>query len=585
MARGTRRKWDAVGIGVICLLFGAGAAGAALAGDTERIGDYWAGATVTGGQADVVEAIDYDFGVQARHGIFRDVPDLDPDAPISVMSPTAPDQFTARRHDDGTRLQIGDPNRTIRNRHRYTITYPLSTLVVANTVSWNAVGSSWEVGIGQAEIHLVADRELTDVRCFVGAEGSDERCGDDQVTQIGPGHLMLETGSVDAGTGYTITAAMGTDVIEAVAPVAPTGGADDPGTGWLSPALAATGAALLGVVALERPLRRRGEEQVWVGGGADVAFGPGPTVVPEVRTVDHRELEEMSATEFAPPRGISAAIGGIIHAEKVNSDHKMAWMVEAGIRDEIEIEGAGDDLRIKRGPASPPPSVSNILATMFDGRSQIPLESYDEEFAEGWSELGTQLDDWRDTSDLWVPTGRSRQRRWRGWAVLPLLAGLALMAIGAVMANRSGAPWLVMVAVGGLLAGGAAAVFVRSHELLVRSPRGSGLWVQIESFRRFIADSEARHAKMAAEMGVLREYTAWAVSLGELDHWTDTVEAAGLERDHPGLGRDLAVIAATPALRSAVKSASTAPSSSGSSGGSFGGSVGGGGGGGGGGSW
>jgi hypothetical protein len=36
--------------------------------------------------------IDYDFGSQARHGIFRDVPGLDPAEPVQVASPSAPAQ-------------------------------------------------------------------------------------------------------------------------------------------------------------------------------------------------------------------------------------------------------------------------------------------------------------------------------------------------------------------------------------------------------------------------------------------------------------------------------------------------------------
>ncbi|MDH4171425.1 MAG: DUF2207 domain-containing protein [Acidimicrobiia bacterium] len=584
MTGSRRRRWDGIALAGLSLLLGAGAAGAALAGDTERVGDYWSRATVSDGRAQVTEVIDYEFGPNQRRGIFLDVTDLDPGAPVTVDSPTAPDQFTVTAQaGNRSRIRVGDPDRTISGRHRYTIDYPLSTLVQGDTVSWNAVGTHWSVGIDRAELHLIVDRELTGVRCFVGTSGSDAQDCDAQ--QVAPGHLLVRTGSIGAGDGYTISATMGPAAIPPVGVEEPTGPADDPGTGWLRPAVAVTVAALAGAAALELPIRHRGREQVWTGGSADVAFGPGAAVVPEIRTVDHSELDAMAATEFAPPRDIAASVGGIIHAERVTVDQKMAWIVEASLRDEIEISGSGDDLTLRRGQATPPPSVSNVLTTMFDGRTSIPLGEYDKDFAAGWNELEQQLDDWRDQSDLWVPTGHATQRRWRAWAVLPLLVGLAALGVGAVMANRSGGLWLVVAAVGGLLSGAALAVFVRSHEMLVRSPRGSGLWVQIESFRRFIADSEARHAKMAAEMGLLREYTAWAVTLGELDHWTKTVRAAGLDRESPAFQRDLAVIAATPALCDAVKSASTAPSSSGSSGGSFGGSVGGGGGGSGGGSW
>jgi uncharacterized membrane protein len=77
---------------------------------------------------------------------------------------------------------------------------------------------------------------------------------------------------------------------------------------------------------------------------------------------------------------------------------------------------------------------------------------------------------------------------------------------------------------------------------------------------------------------VLREYTAWAVALGEVDRWSRAVAAATNLPDRSAL--TYAYLA--PALLSGTSSASTAPSSSGGGGG---GGVGGGGGGGGGGSW
>ena len=60
----------------------------------------------------------------------------------------------------------------------------------------------------------------------------------------------------------------------------------------------------------------------------------------------------------------------------------------------------------------------------------------------------------------------------------------------------------------------------------MRTPAGSGLWLRVESFRRFLAESEAYHAEEAAKRGVLREYTAWAVALGEIDRWSRAVSAS-----------------------------------------------------------
>ena len=126
--------------------------------------------------------------------------------------------------------------------------------------------------------------------------------------------------------------------------------------------------------------------------------------------------------------------------------------------------------------------------------------------------------------------------------------------------------------------------------LLVRTEAGTALWLRVESFRRFLENSEARHVTEAAERGVLRHYTAWAVALGESRAWTDAVEAAAAA--DPDLGdritHDLAFVAVGSHIGRATSTTTTAPASSGGggwSGGGFSGSVGGGGGGGGGGSW
>jgi uncharacterized membrane protein len=81
------------------------------------------------------------------------------------------------------------------------------------------------------------------------------------------------------------------------------------------------------------------------------------------------------------------------------------------------------------------------------------------------------------------------------------------------------------------------------------------------------------------ERGVLREYIAWAVAVGEVDRWSRAVKSAGVAVADPGA---MHYAALAPSLSSATSSTSVSPSSSGGGGG---GGVGGGGGGGGGGSW
>jgi hypothetical protein len=293
----------------------------------------------------------------------------------------------------------------------------------------------------------------------------------------------------------------------------------------------------------------------------------------------------MATIEFGAPRGLSAAMGGIVHAERVLPRHQIAWLIECAIRDEVLLDDEGTDLVLRRGTAEPNEAVRARLDDFFAGAQSIELGSFDKGFATAWGHLQEDLDGWRATSGLWDPGGDRRRTKARWLGAMAVVLGLVGVATGAAMANRTGALWLPLVVAGALGAGGGIAGLVRSWELGVRTPAGSARWLQVESFRRFIADSEARHAESAARMGLLRQYTAWAVALDELDHWERAVEGAARE---PGSsvaasGADLRFVALAPILSQSTTKTFTAPSSSGSGGG--GGGVGGGGGGGGGGSW
>jgi hypothetical protein len=575
-----RRRLDRTWLALGAVALGGVAIAAAFIGDTERIGAYWAHAEIDAvGNARVIEVIDYDFGSNQRHGLLRQLPDVPTTATFTVESPTAPDQFQVLSWWRGTELRVGDPLSTISNRHRYTLTYPHTGLVNNGRVGWNAVGDGWTVPIGDVEIHLTADRELNDVECDTGTTGTIGGCTADVV---GPGHVVVHHDKVEPGEFLTVWANLGgPTAVEAVA--APTGSAPDPGAGWKAPPVIGALSALLGAALLSPLIRRAGREWMWEGGTVDAAFGPDDPAAPQ-RRVDHTELREMTTIEFEPPRDLSASVGGVVHLERVHDDHKMAWLLEAAIREEIVLDPQEKHPTISRGSTAPNATVGKVLDSMFGGSSVINLEKYDPTFTSGWKKLGSELEAWRRSSGLWDDAGRRRRGRALGFGFVAALGGAALLALGAAMSNRTGVGWYPLIALGGGLAGFGIAGVVRSWELRVRTAAGSGAWIRIESFRRFLHDSEADHVERAAEMGLLRQYTAWAVALGEVDRWEHAVrEAAARPDSQLGSYRHTDFVLAAPMIARAVSTASTAPSSSGGGGG--GGGAGGGGGGGGGGSW
>jgi hypothetical protein len=305
--------------------------------------------------------------------------------------------------------------------------------------------------------------------------------------------------------------------------------------------------------------------------------------VSEIR-VDSAELARMATTEFAPPSGVSPSQGGIVLREEVRNEHKVAWLIQAAIDGVIDIDDTNgvQIRRISGAPASDEQQA--IFARMFAGGPVVVLGKYDKDFASGWGMVSSHLSAWKRTSGLWDRRADSRRLVVRALGIVAVFVGLIVALVGGMLAVRSGPGFLPVAAVGGVLAGAGLAAAVSAWELRVRTALGSALWLRVESFRRFLAGSEAYHAEEAAKRGVLREYTAWALALGEINRWSQAVAAAAIPPDVAGV--HYAYMA--PMLMASTMTTATAPSSSsgGIGGGGFGGgSVGGGAGGGGGGSW
>jgi hypothetical protein len=110
------------------------------------------------------------------------------------------------RHAHQTRLRIGDPDRTVTGRHRYSIGYRLAGVAPGGRLAWDAVGTSWTVPIGRAELHVAAPWRLEEVVCVRGVAGSTAPC---QATQPEPGHLVATAEDLDPGHGVTLYATAG----------------------------------------------------------------------------------------------------------------------------------------------------------------------------------------------------------------------------------------------------------------------------------------------------------------------------------------------------------------------------------------
>lgn len=423
-----RRRVDIVALAVAAIVVGAAVTWAAAA-ETEQVTGLWAGAEISGdGSARITEIIDYSFGNESRHGIFRDVPGLSPEAVVTASSATAPDQVELIDMGTQTRIRIGDPLQTVKGTHRYRIQYPLAGLAPNGKVAWDAIGNGWPVDLHRIEIHMVAPFEFTALNCVQGLAGSQQPC---QVTQPEPGHLVVKIDKLGAGNGATLYAGAGhvtdTPRLPVPQPSVVVGPRHNPLLAGLLAALVTLAAAAL----VSWSVRRAGRERVATDGLAPAAWG----ATGAQTRVDVEKLAA-SVTMSGPPADLTPAQGGILLTESVADRHKVAWLLSAAADGYLDIETEGPTLvRRALSAAAPPPRTQALLNQIFAGRDRVRLGSYDPNIEAAWKALRAELESWRRTCQLWDPAGdrRCRRARWYGALAAPL--GLIVAVIGGIAAT------------------------------------------------------------------------------------------------------------------------------------------------------
>jgi hypothetical protein len=305
--------------------------------------------------------------------------------------------------------------------------------------------------------------------------------------------------------------------------------------------------------------------------------------------VTDRELAAMATIEFVPPRDIAPWEGTVILEEALTENATEAWFTTLqgrGIIDLAEVTEPSKGLQIAPGPqiSSLDPTQAVLLADVFANGSPRVLASYDPQFSETWQKIAAWQASHIDARQWWQRRiGSNSARSILGIAVIlavvaviaTAVAGVAIRSTGAGIGTLTGTAWFGVLWSATVVAG--VAFVAGSATRRSRTASGSAAYLKTESFRRFLAASEARHVEEAWKRGVIREYTAWAVALGEADAWRRAAQSVA----------EPAVMAAVTGTAFGThryfSSAHTPPSSSAS--GSSGGGVGSGGGGGRSGSW
>ncbi len=151
------------------------------------------------GSVQVSEKIEYDFGQEERHGIFRNIPYKYTNSlgnfTIGISKISVTDEsgqklnFTTSKGGSDVIIKIGDKNKTITGAHTYVIQYTIKKTINffddSDEFYWNVTGNGWEVPIDAASATVIFPKsvlaEEIGAACYAGAAGENTPCAEQQI--------------------------------------------------------------------------------------------------------------------------------------------------------------------------------------------------------------------------------------------------------------------------------------------------------------------------------------------------------------------------------------------------------------------
>ena len=301
------------------------------------------------------EVIQYNFGVEQRHGIFRDIPVREVWTPdnryervydVKVQKVTATGTSAATkigRQGNFLHIRIGDPNQTVTGSHTYTIDYTVKGTPTGfpdhDELYWDAIGFQWPVPIDAATVHLTMPANITRVACYAGSDGTRLAC--DTAHKSGKTATFTQR-NLGPEQGVTIAAAIPKGAI--TPPPAPKldkkWNLSDAFTRRPDTMIPAGGLALVGIGGVGFLVWRKGRDRRYTGSAVDATLGND--------SGEEQAMPPLGAkagpVEFVPPEKIRPGELGVLIDEQANLLDVTASIVDLAVRGyltitELEPEG------------------------------------------------------------------------------------------------------------------------------------------------------------------------------------------------------------------------------------------------------
>lgn len=529
---------------VVALLVGLGWPAAAQP-DQERMLSYTVHADVgVDGTVAVTERIRYHF-TGPQHGIFRFIPLYYP----LVHADGGVDEHDARKleidgysatqdgepvpfvrdeeasgADENFILRIGDADRLIAGDHDYEFGYRIRGLLNAPGGSpelfWNALGKESKVPVDHAEVTVTAPGPITRVRCVLGRS---DTC-DTEAADGNSARFVVD--DVGAFTAVTVTVALPANVTVPPpivrAKPAYAGGIRDnflhpgreagiPGTAVLITVL---GFVLgFGVIAL---VLLRSRDRYFV--------GVIPGLLPEKKSSAPQKFRlfaqrEAAAVRFDPPKGVPAALCGVILRKKANRSAVAAAVTDLAVRGHLTITEVPEGFKVER--IKDDRGVSNFeqpILGALASRVILPGDRSDAmKFRRALGGLPGGLIDEAVRRKWFRRDPRRNKFRWAGF--LLLFASLWPLML---LAGKGLLWWWVPFALTVITL-----MLLPGRLLTGRTAVGSTILAQVLDFRRYIETAEAEQLAEEERAAIFNRYLPYAQVFGLAEHWTAKFAAVG----------------------------------------------------------
>ncbi len=582
-------------------MIGFGAPALVFADDSWQINNFASNLTVQqDGKVDITETIDVDFGIQAKHGIYRDLPFVYSDdngnktyTDISVKE-VAMDAssipYDIRKNDANLRIKIGDSNKTITGKHSYTVHYVATGVLRSfnnyDELYWNVTGEEWPVEIKQASATVTLPKPgVVQFACYWGVYGSATNCIAQKVDDTTVRYSTSEP--LPTGSGLTVAAGFTSGMVPIITVPAPPTILEQ----LRSPAFLGSFVVtlLLGITLIWRR---------WWKEGRDYWYGHHAVPDGQARQIPFG-VRESIAPEFESPAKLQPAELGTLVDERADTLDVTATIVDLAVRGYLTIAEekkkwafGSSDYTLKQKKISTKDLLKYeelLLGALFASGTEVKLSALKNTFYDDLAKVKHALYDEVVKKDLFTKNPESIRNIYYG-------IGIGVLVLAGVMGGFTISAgelssvwfWIVMGVATGLFMT-AIVILAGAHAMPARTAKGRMLYRQSLGYKLFISKAEKYRAQFMEKENLFETVLPYAIVFGVTDQLARAMKVLEFKPTQPGwyygthpfspavFASDMQGFSST--LSSAMAST---PSSSGASGGGF---SGGGFGGGGGGSW